>query len=216
MSRCRHRPPPPSGVGVLALAALVALIAAGCTRGEGPLSRFERMWHQRRVDPYDPSPLFSDGAAMRPPPAGAVPRAVQPAAAAAADATRGFPFRVTRETLRRGRDRFDIYCSPCHGVAGDGQSPVARFMTLRPPPSLLSDRVRALTPERVATVIDSGYGLMPSYATALAVHDRWAVVAYVEVLQLRDRMALADLPAAVRRRALTQLPAAAAAAAEAP
>ncbi len=116
---------------------------------------------------------------MRVPPAGTVPRDWQPAGEMPA---------ITRALLERGQDRYAIACAVCHGVAGDGDSLVARNMQRRVPPSLHEPRIAALSPERLYGVVTEGYGLMPAYATLLARDDRWAVVAYVRTLELAWRM----------------------------
>lgn len=91
----------------------------------------------------------------------------------------------TRAELMRGEDRFDRFCAPCHGLAGDGDSAVARAMSLRKPPSLVDATVAKFADVRIESVIANGYGLMPSYAGALAPIDRWAIVDYVRALQGR-------------------------------
>jgi len=92
---------------------------------------------------------------------------------------------LSRALIDRGHDRFDKMCAPCHGVAGDGDSDVARAMTVRRPPSLVDDVVRGFPDDRIYYVIEHGYGVMPSYG-ALAPRDRWAVLAYVRALQARE------------------------------
>jgi mono/diheme cytochrome c family protein len=116
------------------------------------------------------------------------------------------PVPVTRALLDRGRRRFAIACATCHGVAGDGDSPVARTMQRRRPPSLHEPRLVALGPGALYRVIIDGYGLMPSYAKLVAPDDRWAVVAYVRTLQLAWRVRLAALPPAVHDDATRRLP----------
>ena len=88
---------------------------------------------------------------------------------------------LTRELVERGRDRFDRICAACHGVTADGDSDVARVMTLRKPPSLIDAKAKALPDAHILTVIDRGYGLMPRYE--LSLRDRYAVLHYVRVLQ---------------------------------
>jgi mono/diheme cytochrome c family protein len=92
----------------------------------------------------------------------------------------------TRALLVRGRDRYERFCAPCHGVAGDGDSDVARAMTLRRPPSLIDEAARTLPDARLFETITHGYGVMPGYDEPLATDDRWAVIAFVHVLQSRD------------------------------
>jgi len=93
---------------------------------------------------------------------------------------------LSRALIERGRDRFNNYCAACHGVAGDGDSDVARAMTLRRPPSLVDDTARKLADDRIYFVIEHGYGMMPSYGNPLAPRDRWAVISYVRALQARE------------------------------
>ena len=104
------------------------------------------------------------------------------------------PLPVTVELVSRGGERFRIFCVACHGVLGDGASQVAENMARRPPPSLHEDRIRALPVGALFRVISEGYGLMPSYAAELSLEDRWAVAAYVQALELSQRVELAALP----------------------
>ena len=101
---------------------------------------------------------------------------------------------VNRALLERGRDRFQRFCAPCHGVAGDGNSYIARAMTLRRPPSLVDAVVSAMPDDRILTVMATGYGVMPSYASAVPMRDRHAILSYLRVLQSRE-VPLASLPA---------------------
>lgn len=91
---------------------------------------------------------------------------------------------VTRALVVRGRDRFDRMCAPCHGLRGDGVSAVASSMMLRRPPSLIDPIVTGFSDERITTVMEAGYGLMPSYRWVPAA-DRYAILHYVRALQHR-------------------------------
>jgi mono/diheme cytochrome c family protein len=101
-----------------------------------------------------------------------------------------FPLEIDVADVRWGRTRFEIFCATCHGTLGTGQTQVAENMRLRKPPSLHSAAIRAYPPGRIFAVISRGYGLMPSYAGQLSVADRWAVVAYVQALQLSQDFSL--------------------------
>lgn len=204
----------------LPLPALAAALCLSCTTGtpaetqageHDPLD-LERMKRQERADIYEPSTIFEDGLVMRHPPEGAV---ASDSIAGNPGLTSGlvggayverFPVPVTLDLLRAGRDRFDIFCSPCHGVAGDGESHVARVMTLRRPPSLVDPRVQAFPPGRVYQVIVEGYGLMRSYEAYIPLTDRWAIVAYVQALGKRRGVPLDALPPPLRDRARKELP----------
>jgi mono/diheme cytochrome c family protein len=211
-----------TGARVVWLAGAIAACAA-CDNGEA-LPDWSRMITQPKLLPYGETAMFRDGRAMRPLPPGAVARdgTADPQGGAVATlsgdlersetggrAPRGIdtvPVPVTRALLDRGRRRFAIACATCHGVAGDGDSPVARAMQRRRPPSLHEPRLVALGPAALYRVIAIGYGLMPSYAKLLTPDDRWAVVAYVRTLQLAWRVKLAALPPAVRDDAIRRLP----------
>lgn len=181
----------------IAVAVAFTLAALSCERVD-----LERMIAQPSYRAYEPAPYFDDGMAMRTPPLGAVPRerVLGPAAfveGVRTGAARGWvesiPLEVDRELLVRGQGRFRIYCAACHGVAGDGQSQVAENMTLVKPPSLHEARIRAFPPGRLFSVITHGWGLMPSYRDALDERDRWAVVAFVEVLQLSHSVPITEV-----------------------
>jgi mono/diheme cytochrome c family protein len=157
----------------LVVALLVAGVLAGC--GPDPLKRMKQQASQR---PYEENTFFEDGRAMRAPPEGTVPwRGARGAMTE--------PPPVTLALLRKGRDRFEIYCATCHGLLGDGHSIVARNLTVRPPPSLHARVDR--TDAALFAVMTDGFGLMPSYADKLSSEERWAVVAYVRALQLSQR-----------------------------
>src|SRR6185437_8605404 len=106
----------------------------------------------------------------------------------------GNPLPITQQTLARGRERFDIYCSPCHSIVGDGDGMVVRrgFPT---PPSYHTDRLRNAPDAHFYSVITHGYGAMYSYADRVAPHDRWAIVAYIRALQLSQNARIGDVPA---------------------
>src|SRR5690606_29762514 len=101
--------------------------------------------------------------------------------------------------VARGARRYEIFCAPCHGLDGEAETPVARDMALRAPPSLHERRIVESTDLYLYEVVRDGYGLMPSYAARLDPRDRWAVVAYVRALQLAARAPVAWLPPSRRR-----------------
>lgn len=107
------------------------------------------------------------------------------------------PLPVTMALLERGRERFDIYCAPCHGRSGDGDGMIAR-RGFPAPPSYHTDRLRQAPDSHFYQVISDGYGVMYPYADRVDPHDRWAIVAYIRALQLsqhapRDRLTPQDL-----------------------
>nr|HEX4316792.1 cytochrome c [Kofleriaceae bacterium] len=137
-------------------------------------------WSLHRMQEQPKCAAFASGAcAAIAPPAGAVELGDVSLAPPPRPAT-------TRAELMRGEDRFERFCAPCHGLAGDGDSAVARAMARRKPPSLVDATVRAFPDTRIETAISHGYGLMPAYAGELVPRDRWAIVDYVRALQSRD------------------------------
>ena len=105
------------------------------------------------------------------------------------------PVGVSNELMKRGRDRFDIYCSPCHGRLGDGQGMIAKrgYQLKRPVGNYHSDRLRKMPVGHFYDVITNGYGAMYSYASRIEPQDRWAIVAYIRVLQLSQHTPVNDL-----------------------
>ena len=103
-----------------------------------------------------------------------------------------FPFPITREVLARGRERFDIYCAPCHGRTGEGNGMIVQ-RGFPVPPSFHIDRLREAPVGHFVDAITRGYGIMYSYAARVAPADRWAIAAYIRALQLSREATVADL-----------------------
>jgi mono/diheme cytochrome c family protein len=176
------------------LNALVVLSAAAlaCDNREAfhePDPTLARMLSQRRADPYGATSAFPDGKVMQRPPAGTVP---------ADDDSDMPPPTVTREVLELGHARYDAICAVCHGITGTGESVVTTKMTLRPPPSIVDGENRGRSRTRLYQIVTEGYGLMASYADLLSREERWAVVAYLQALQLSQHAPVARLPAPIR------------------
>lgn len=189
-----------SGVAALHIAA-AALALAACDLD------LERMIDQPRRSTYEPCASCPGGTIMQAPPEGTVARTAPLAPPEVASGTgpagwvREVPIPVDRAVLARGRNRFDIFCAACHGRLGNGLSQVAENMTLRLPPSLVEEPYRDYPAGRIYAAVTGGYGLMRSYAAELPAGDRWAVVAYVQALQLGQRIPLASLPADLQAEA---------------
>ena len=184
-----------------ARAALLVLLLAGCHTSD-----IDPMEIQPKLRPYTESDFFEDGRAMRAPPPGTVPRerpmgdpVLTGGLVDGRDADR-IPLPITRELLERGQKRFEITCSACHGVLGDGRSLVARNMALRPPPSLHARRLQDAPPGAIFRVISQGYGLMPALAAEIPPEERWAAIAYLRALQLSQSAPVALAPPEVRAR----------------
>jgi mono/diheme cytochrome c family protein len=108
-----------------------------------------------------------------------------------------FPFPITDQVMARGQERFNIYCSPCHGRTGSGDGMVVR-RGYRRPPAYSDERLRNMPIGHFYDVITNGFGAMPDYQAQIPVQDRWAIVAYVKALQLSAYAPLEDVPAADR------------------
>jgi mono/diheme cytochrome c family protein len=120
-------------------------------------------------------------------PAGPQPSTSNPSGANAyPDDVETFPFPVTEETVKRGRERFNIFCSACHGLTGYGDGIIVR-RGFRRAASFHDDRLRQAPVGHFFDAITNGWGAMPSYASQIPVQDRWAIIAYVRALQLSQQ-----------------------------
>jgi mono/diheme cytochrome c family protein len=160
---------------------LIVLAVAGCD---------QNMESQPKYDEYKPARIFRNGQTLQAPVPGTVAR--DDPARAEAIATRP---ELTVALIERGRERFDIYCAPCHGRTGMGDGMVVQRGMPRPP-SLHDERLRAAPDQHVFDVITRGYGVMYSYAMRVQPQDRWAIIAYIRALQLSQHATLADVPTA--------------------
>jgi mono/diheme cytochrome c family protein len=115
-------------------------------------------------------------------------------AAPSVDAADASPVPITTQLVLRGRERFDIYCAPCHGRVGDGRGMIV-LRGFPAPPSYHTDRLRDAPDSHFYQVISAGYGVMYPYADRIAPTDRWAIVAYIRALQLSQHAPAALLDA---------------------
>ncbi len=163
------------------------------------------MSKQPRYKPLAPSTFFADGRSARPAVPGTVAHEAvrsDPAISTGrvdGEAIRRVPLPITRELLERGRDRFDIFCSPCHGRTGDGQGMVVK-RGFRQPPSYHIQRLREAPDGHFFMVITDGFGEMAGYADRVPIADRWAITAYIRALQYSQEATLDDVPPAERRK----------------
>ena len=122
------------------------------------------------------------------PAAGTVPQATAPQGAAAyPDDVEVFPIAVTREVVVRGKERYEIFCSACHGLTGNGDGMIVR-RGFRRAASFNDDRLRQAPVGHYFDAITNGWGAMPSYAPQIPAQDRWAIVAYIRALQLSQKV----------------------------
>jgi len=150
------------------------------------------------------SDIFPDGRASRQPVPGTVARGQLKTdqrfhtGRVSAGLVGSVPFPVDRQALERGRERFGIFCTPCHGLVGDGNGMVVQ-RGFRRPPSFHIDRLREAPDGHYFDVITNGYGAMASYASRIPPRDRWAITAYVRALQVSQNARLEDVPAEERQ-----------------
>lgn len=182
--------------------ALAALAAGGCRQD---------MHNQPKYQPFEASELFPDGAASRPLVEGTVARdmlrddsRLYRGMEADGSFVAEMPLPVTAELVGRGRQRFEIYCSPCHGRDGDGQGMIVS-RGFKQPQSFHGERLVSSQDGYFYDVITNGFGQMSSYASQVKPHDRWAIVSYIRALQL-SRRAPADLLTAEERQRLAAAP----------
>ena len=198
------------------LVACAVLLLAGCER------TFRDMYDQPHYKPLTPSPLWPDGRSSRSPVDGTVARSegtfagttsgrqgeiaptpvpgpfdavrddLRPGGPGAAGVAHIVLPPITAALLARGRERFDIFCSPCHSIAGDGDGMIAR-RGFPHPPSFHSERLRNASDAHFYAVITQGYGVMHSYARRVPPADRLAIIAYIRALQLSQHAPVALL-----------------------
>jgi len=193
----------------LLFVSLSLLALASCYQGQPsqdtPVHPNPNMDNQQRYDPQSQSTFFADGATMRTPPAGTVARGFLHEDSVyytgmVHDTTpvRLSPVPTTLAELKRGQQRYNIYCAPCHSRLGDGKGMVVQRGLNPPPPSYHEDRLLQAADGHFFNVITNGIRNMPPYKYQIPVEDRWAIVAYVRALQRSEHATIQDVPADVR------------------
>lgn len=180
---------------LLRLACAASFLFAGC-------SLKQDMALQPKNRPLSPSDFFSDGRSARPLVENTVARgSVLEDEMNVSKDSNTFPVPLNRQLLERGEDRYRIFCSPCHGLQGDGNGMVA-MRGMKHPPSYHQDRLRQVPNGYIYDVITNGFGAMLGYSAQLAPRDRWAIVAYLRALQLSRNAKISELPPDVREKVL--------------
>jgi len=181
-----------SSTAVLLAAVLLLTLTSAC--------RLD-MHVQPRENPLSRSDFFPDHRSERPPVDGTVARGDLRADTYFYTGKVGnnpgdvMPFPVTKEVLERGRERFNIFCAPCHSRLGDGNGFVPSRGFSRKPPSFHDARLMKAPVGYFFDVMTNGFGIMPDYASQIPPQDRWDIVAYVRALQLSQNATMADVPA---------------------
>ena len=182
---------------LLAGAALSAWVLSGC---ENALR--QDMANQPKNRPLSPSPFFADGRSERPILENTVARgALDNDVYNVSKDFAGFPpgLKVDRALLERGQDRYRIFCTPCHGLQGNGEGIIA-MRGMKHPPSYHIERLRQAPNGYFYDVITNGFGTMYSYSDRVPPRDRWAIIGYVRALQLSRNAKLAELPESLRQK----------------
>jgi cytochrome c553 len=178
----------------LVLLAGLALLLAGCRQD---------MHVQPKYLPYEPSEFFADGRSERPPVPGTIARGqlrVDELLYTGKEdgvVSNRFPFPMTRADLERGRERFNVYCTPCHDYKGTGNGMIVQ-RGFPHPPSYHILRLREAPVGHFFEVMTNGFGAMYSYAARVEPADRWRIAAYIRVLQLSENATLQDVPESER------------------
>jgi mono/diheme cytochrome c family protein len=189
--------------------ALLALGLMGCAHNrpseKPPIPLQQNLAAQPRYKPQAASSFYDDGLAMRLPVEGTVARgsirddsvyfAGKTGRGAPADAN---PLPISMALLERGRDRYDVFCTPCHGATGDGGGTVIKRGMIAPP-SFHEQRLVDTADGHIYDVIANGVRNMPAYKYQIPVEDRWAIVAYFRALQRSQRATLEDVPSDKRQ-----------------
>ncbi len=155
---------------------------------------------QPRQNPLSRSDFFSDQRSARPPVEGTIARGQLLEDTYFYTGKIGnnpgdvMPFPVTKEILARGRERYNIFCAPCHSRVGDGNGFVPSRGFARKPPSFHIARLQKAPVGYIYDVITEGFGIMPEYASQIPPKDRWTIVAYIRALQLSQNATMADVP----------------------
>jgi mono/diheme cytochrome c family protein len=194
-SQRRSLSEPPGPRGFRLAAALIAVAAVMLTMA----CRLD-MHVQPRQNPLSYSDFYADHRSARPPVEGTVARGQLNADTYFYTGKMGnnpgdeMPFPVTKEVLERGRERYDIYCAPCHSRVGDGNGVVPSRGFARKPPSYHIPRLQKAPLGYFYDVMTNGFGIMPDYAAQITPEDRWNIVAYIRALQLSQNATSADVP----------------------
>ena len=167
------------------------------------------MHDQPRFEPLEANAFFSDGRASRPLIQGTVARGHLRldkhfyTGKIDGELVAAFPFPITEDVLKRGRQRYDIFCAPCHDKTGSGNGMIVQ-RGFRPPPSFHIERLRGVPVGHLFDVMTRGLGAMYDYADRVSARDRWAIAAYIRVLQRSQNAAIEDVPEDIQKELMKQ------------
>src|SRR5215813_6144622 len=183
-----------SRIFFIASVVVLALAGIGCDH------LVQDMATQPKNRPLSPSSFFEDGRSERPPVENTVARgSIADDDLFVPKDSNAFPLPVNRDLLDRGEERYKIFCTPCHGLQGDGNGMIS-MRGMKHPPSFHQDRLRQAPNGYFFDNITNGFGAMYGYSAQIPPRDRWAIIAYVRALQLSRNAKVADLPAELREK----------------
>jgi hypothetical protein len=186
----------------LSIIILLALATTACRQD---------MHDQPRFEPLEKNDFYTDGRASRPVIAGTVARGQLNiddhfyTGKISGELATTFPFAITKDVLSRGRERYNIFCTPCHGALGYGDGMIVQ-RGFRPPPSFHIQRLREAPAGHFFDVMTNGLGAMFDYRDKVSPADRWAITAYIRVLQLSQNAAIEDVPDEMREKLVETQP----------
>jgi len=178
------------------LLAACCLLLAGCN---AELLR-QDMANQPKNKPLSESDFFADGRSERPLIENTVARgSITNDELVVPKDSNAFPLPVNQKLLERGEERYKIFCTPCHGLQGDGNGMIVE-RGMKHPPSYHIDRLRQAPNGYFYDVVTNGFGAMYSYSAQIPPKDRWAIIAYVRALQLSRNAKASELPESLRSK----------------
>lgn len=178
----------------MACAATLLFFSGGCRYLK------QDMANQPKTLPFSPSDFFEDGRSERPLLENTVARgSIADDALFVPKDSNALPLPVNKELLERGQERYKIFCTPCHGLQGDGNGMIS-MRGMKHPPSFHQDRLRQAPNGYFFDNITNGFGAMYGYSAQIPPRDRWAIIAYVRALQLSRNARVADLPSELREK----------------
>jgi len=188
------------GLGFLGLMLIASVGVTNCRQD---------MHDQPRFEPLEANAFFSDGRASRPLIKGTVARGRLRldkhfyTGKIDGELVATFPFPITKDVLKRGRERYDIFCAPCHDKTGSGNGMIVQ-RGFRPPPSYHIARLRGVPIGHFFDVMTNGLGAMYDVSDRVQPRDRWAIAAYIRVLQRSQNVAIEDVPEEIQKELMKQ------------
>jgi hypothetical protein len=178
---------------LLSACAATLLFACGCQIRQD-------MADQPKYKPLEPTDFFVDGRSERPIIENTVAHgSIDDDALYISKDSNAFPLELTPELMQRGKERYGIFCTPCHGIQGDGNGMVA-MRGMKHPPTYHSERLRKVPNGYLFDVVTNGFGAMLSYSAQIPPRDRWAIIAYIRALQLSRNAPVSELPSDLRNK----------------